>query len=205
MKKILSIPFLAVLVISLAACGDSKPTVEDADTGITGTFSIDTDQSVIIWKGAMLGIKYHEGTMNLLDGQLILEDGVLVGGSFTADVNSITPTDENYQPEEGATREKLVGHLKSDDFFNVEMYPTATFVITEGMGNSAKGRLTVRGNTNEEQVFNIVLDENADKINAKGSLTFDRKKYDVNWDSPMVDVVLNNDIELNVELVARKN
>jgi polyisoprenoid-binding protein YceI len=202
-------PYFALLFmgILLAACGDSKPapTVEEAETGITGTYVIDTDQSVIIWKGAMLGIKFHEGTMQLLQGQLNLEDGVVIGGSLTADVNSMTPTDENYQPEEGATREKLVGHLKSDDFFNTDEFPTSTFVITEGMGNSAKGRLTVRGNTNEEQIFNISVEDNGESIRASGSLTFNRKNYDVAWDSPMKDVVLSNDIELNISLVAKKS
>lgn len=206
MKHLFSVAFLALAALFLAACGDT-PQTENAETSgeIGGTYSVDVANSVVKWKGAMLGIKFHEGTLKLTDGTLTVENGVVTGGSFTVDMNSMVATDENYQPEEGSTREKLIGHLSSNDFFNVAEFPTATFTIRSGAGNQASGDLTVRGITNSETVQNIMLIEADGVVKANGNLTFDRKKYNVAWDSPMKDVVLSNEIELSVELAASKN
>jgi polyisoprenoid-binding protein YceI len=113
----------------------------------------------------------------------------------------MVPTDENYNPEQGNTPEKLVGHLKSPDFFDTENYPTAKFEITKVEGNTAMGMLTVRGITNEEKVENIAMKKEGDKVLISGDLVFDRKKYEVSWDSPVADRVLSSDIELKIELI----
>ncbi len=55
----------------------------------------------------------------------------------------------------GEYQQKLNGHLKNGDFFEVEKYPTATFKITSVKKNNDKvynslvtGNLTVKGKTN---------------------------------------------------------
>jgi polyisoprenoid-binding protein YceI len=130
-----------------------------------------------------------------------MKDGQITGGSFIADMSTMVPTDKNYNPEEGSTPEKLVGHLSSDDFFAVEQFPTAKFEIKNVVENTATGMLTVRGITNEEKVENITMAQEGDKVRITGDLVFDRKKYDISWDSPMKDRVLSNDIELKIELI----
>ncbi len=50
-----------------------------------------------------------------------------MAGNFVVDMTSITNNDLK---DEGYNQ-KLVGHLKSDDFFGVEKYPTAEFVSDE--------------------------------------------------------------------------
>ena len=52
----------------------------------------------------------------------------VTAGTFTADMTKIVCTDSGL-PAEYAT--KLIGHLAADDFFNVEKFPTAKFVISE--------------------------------------------------------------------------
>ena len=54
-----------------------------------------------------------------------MTDGVLTGGSFVVDMNSITTTDL-----EGGSADKLEGHLKSDDFFGVQSHPKATLIFS---------------------------------------------------------------------------
>jgi polyisoprenoid-binding protein YceI len=130
-----------------------------------------------------------------------MKDGKITGGSFTADMTSMTPTDKNYSPEEGSTPEKLVGHLSSADFFDIENYPSAKFEIKSVEGNSATGMLTIRGITNEEKVENIIFSNDGTTVKIMGDLIFDRKKYDVSWDSPVKDRILSNDIELKIELI----
>lgn len=56
-----------------------------------------------------------------------LEYGQIVDGSFVVDMRTIT----NIDFKDPGYNQKLVGHLKSDDFFGVEKFPTATFKVTE--------------------------------------------------------------------------
>ena len=48
---------------------------------------------------------------------------------------------------------KLVNHLKSEDFFSVEKFPTATFKVTKSEAKAEKslitGDLTIKGITHE--------------------------------------------------------
>lgn len=167
----------------------------------TGTLTADTTKSFVHWKGTMVGVYSHEGNVKLTKGFLEMDNGEVVGGEFTVDMSSMEPTDENYNPEEGKTPEKLVGHLSSDDFFAVTEYPTATFVVksADREAKTLTGDLTIRGNTHEEQVTNVVFNDGS----ATGTLVFDRQKYDVSWKA-MKDVVLEDDIELEINLVAQK-
>ena len=197
---------IAATGLFLASCSQSgqkettEATMDNAATTITNV-TVNPADSRIIWKGEMLGVYSHEGTLNLTQTNIMMKDGKITGGSFTADMTSMTPTDENYNPEEGSTPEKLVGHLSSADFFDVENFPTATFEIKQVEGTTAMGMLTIRGITNEEKVENISMAKDGDQIKISGDLVFDRKKYDVSWDSPMKDRILSNDIELKIVLI----
>jgi len=42
-----------------------------------------------------------------------------------------------------------------------------------------------------------------DMVKITGDLTFDRKKYDVSWDSPVKERVLSKDIKLKIELIGK--
>lgn len=205
MKYLIHGLFLTAMLSLVSACGEAKdattPT-ETSEAGATGTYMVDVANSRVKWKGVMLGIKFHEGILKFSEGELTLENGVITGGSFTVDMASMTATDENYQPEQGATREKLLRHLASPDFFDVANYPTATFVIRASEGVAATGALTVRGVTHTETVQNIALIEADGVVKANGNLVFDRKKYNVSWDSPMQDVILSNNIELSIDIAA---
>lgn len=204
-SRLLMLAFIATGLIAVScsqggtASEKETKASDKAQPTITGV-TIDTDKSRVVWAGTMLGIYTHEGTIDLTKADLKVEDGKITGGSFTIDMNTMVATDENYNPEQGSTPEKLIGHLKSDDFFAVEQFPTATFKITSVQDNSLKGMLTVRGKTSEETVENIEMKQAGDKVKIKGEMTFDRKKYDVSWDSSVKERVLSNDIKLKIEL-----
>jgi polyisoprenoid-binding protein YceI len=168
-------------------------------SGIT----IDASKSFVAWSGTMLGVYSHDGTLDMTEAALEVSDGKITGGSFTVDMNSMVATDDNYNPEEGSTPEKLIGHLKSADFFDVENYPSASFKITSAGENTVTGMMTIRGNTNEETVENVMISKDGDMIRITGEMTVDRKKYDVSWDSPIEDRVLSNDLELKIELMGK--
>ena len=109
---------------------------------------INTDRSVILWKGTeMWQTGKHEGTVDLSEGYLLMKNGDLKGGQFIADMYSIAIAD--IPEHEPVPRRRLRNHLKSDDFFYVDKYPTAEFRITKTevlKANSLRvwGDLTIR-------------------------------------------------------------
>ncbi|MDF9794835.1 polyisoprenoid-binding protein YceI [Catalinimonas alkaloidigena] len=90
-----------------------------------GTYGLDLSQSELMWNG-FKPTGQHYGTIAIEDGAIAVENDEVVGGSFTVNLNEI-----DVQDLEGEDRDKLTGHLKSKDFFHVEQYPTAKFVITD--------------------------------------------------------------------------
>jgi len=207
----LSVSALAMSVL-LFACGNETATTETADKKIMEETTpeekvmeavkstIDTETSSVHWTGEMLGLYAHSGTLTFNSGEVELEGGHLKSGNFEVDVTSITPTDENYKIEEGSTPEKLIGHLSSPDFFDVENYPTAKFEITEVEGDVATGMLTIKDVSKEATVESITVNGNT----LAGTLTFNRKDFGVSFDHPVKEKVLSDDIALNIEIMIKE-
>ncbi|MEE4255467.1 MAG: YceI family protein [Bacteroidales bacterium] len=207
-QKSIFIAILALGIITASCTQGEKKQKAKAEDKNTSSMSIsnvtlDPEKSRVMWAGTMLGIYTHEGTLNMTEASLDISNGKITGGSFTVDMNTMVATDENYNPEEGSTPEKLIGHLKSPDFFDVENYPTASFTITGSEGNTVTGLLTLRGETNEEKVENVMMTKEGDMVKITGDMTVDRKKYGVSWDSPVQDRVLSDDMELKIQLIGK--
>jgi polyisoprenoid-binding protein YceI len=206
MKKILmTLALAATATFTFVSCNSSSESTESTEevAGLAdGTVTIDAAASSVMWKGEMLGLYSHEGTVPLKSGSITITDGAISSGNFEIDLTTINPTDDAYG--EDNPKEKLIGHLSSADFFNVEQFPTATFEITGSEGSSVMGNLTVRGITNPEKVENVVITQNESGTSMTGDITFDRTKYDVNFTMPVEDKVLSNDIKISVSLAAAK-
>ncbi len=219
MKRLFTFASAAFFVAALASCGGNQNTEETttekeetteesgADAGASGQFMLSTDDSKIMWEGNMLAIGGvslygHQGTLNLAKGQLNMTDGVVTEGTIVADMTSIQPTDDNFKPEEGRSKDKLVGHLSSDDFFATEEYPNATFVVTGADENVIKGEMTIRGITNPESITDFTINTENGKMKAKGTMTIDRQKYEVAFSMSAEDKILSDDIVLSFDLVA---
>ncbi|HVR35355.1 MAG TPA: YceI family protein, partial [Methylomirabilota bacterium] len=98
------------------------------------TFVIAPPSSTINWAGSKV-TGSHDGGFNQFVGELRVVDGKLAdtGNKVVIDAASIW-----------SDNDRLTSHLKSDDFFGVETYPTATFVTTSI--DSSKTPATVTGN-----------------------------------------------------------
>lgn len=179
-----------------------------AFTLATTEYKVDTKQSKVTWKGKKVSGE-HTGTINIADGKLLSDGKTITGGSFSIDMNSIKNTDL----ADATYNEKLVGHLKSDDFFSTAKYPQATFAITKVTSTgkdqySVKGNLTIKGITNELE-FPATIQTTGSQIKAKAKILVDRAKYDVRYGSGsffdnLGDKAIDDEFELNVELVASK-
>jgi polyisoprenoid-binding protein YceI len=200
--KLLSLAM--ILGFGAVSCNQNANTEGEgqADSTLVGApvaYTINPAESKVDWKGSMLGVYDHSGTINLNQGSLNVAGGVITSGSFTVDMNTIVATDPdaNYKM---APREKLIEHLMSDDFFAVATNPTATFTVKSVEGNTLKGDLSIRGISSEETVTDVVVSEADGKVSATGKLVFDRKKYNVNYENKMGNMVLSKDIELSINL-----
>ena len=135
------------------------------------------ENSMVTWKGYKV-TGSHEGTIEMKSGHLTFDNGQLTGGEFVIDMTSIVNTDLS-----GEYKEKLEGHLRSDDFFSVEKHPTAEMVIRK-VKSSAKnayevtGDLTIKGITNP-----ITFDLSVYGSKATANLKVDRTKYDIKYGS----------------------
>ena len=163
MKKV--ILMFAVIFVSVTYAQEKKSN----DTSP----AIDVDNSIVNWKG-FKPTGEHFGTISITEGFLEINQGVLVGGSFAFDMNTIVDTD---MPADNQYNAKLVGHLKSADFFDVAKYPTATFVITSV--KKADGSLSISGDlTIKDVTKNITF--TASFSNTDGVSTFKSEKFMVN-------------------------
>lgn len=166
---------------------------------------VNTEASTITWTGTKVVGKSHTGTLQLKSGSLDITKGELKGGSFVIDMTTLTDTDL-----EGEWKDKLEGHLKSDDFFGVATYPTASFAITsvKSTGDNTydvTGDLTIKGKT-ESISFPATISEKGKGYEAIANVTFDRSKFDVRYGSGsffdnLGDNAINDDIQLEVSLV----
>ncbi|MGZ0655501.1 YceI family protein [Coraliomargarita sp. W4R53] len=96
-------------------------------------------ESEIRWTGSMPA-KTHEGLISLKSIEAdITDEGKVTALTAVVDMTSINVTDQT-----GKSRDKLTGHLSSKDFFSVEKYPTATFVLDEHKDGKFYGTLTIR-------------------------------------------------------------
>jgi polyisoprenoid-binding protein YceI len=148
-------------------------------------YKLDTKASSVEWTGEKLTGK-HTGTIMLASGTLTDTHNEWTG-TFDIDMTTITDTDM----EAGKGKEKLEGHLKSPDFFDVAKYPTAKFVVssitplaaaTETATHNVKGFLTIKDKSNAIS-FDVKMDMTGEKIMCAGTAVIDRSKYDVRYGS----------------------
>lgn len=180
------------------AVADNTPAILKGDKNL----SVDLTASTLHWKGEMLGLYSHDGNVGVTNGNVTMKDGVITGGSFTIDMAAITPLDNGYD-EADHSKANLIGHLSSPDFFDTANHPTATFTITGATATTVTGNLTLKGKTNPETVENLTLTADGTGAKIAGKMKVDRKKYDVNFDMPVKDKVLSNDINFDINLVVK--
>lgn len=199
----------AIILMSLTApatAGNNKPAKAVANTKKATTYQVDKSQSKLNWTGKKV-TGQHSGTINVADGKLDIENNVLKGGNFSLDTRSIAVTDI----KDAGGNAKLVGHLKSEDFFGVEKYPSANFVITKvtptGSGKyDVTGNLTIKGITNPI-TFPATVTVAGNKVSAKADIKVDRTKYNIRYGSKSFfegigDKAIYDEFDLAVELVA---
>jgi len=207
--------WLCMFLLGGVGIGSATYTIAQPVGDTTGVqqIPIDSKRSIILWKGTeMWQTGKHEGTVNLSEGYLSFENGQIIGGQFVADMNSIAITD--IPKHEPIPRRNLRNHLKSDDFFYVEKYPTAEFKITKTEALKADslkiwGDLSIRDVTKPISFTATKEEDKSSELVFNASFSIDRFEYNVSyqgsyWDR-LTSIFDNNlvdaDILLSIELV----
>jgi polyisoprenoid-binding protein YceI len=185
MKNFKTIAIALFVAVSTIATAQSK--------------KVDASKSTINWVGKKVTGE-HSGTVNIQSGNLIFKGKKLTGGTFVVDMTSITTTDIK-----GEYAAKLDGHLKADDFFGTDKYPTSKLVFKK-IANKGNDVYTVTADLTIKDVttpvkFDITVKGNT----ATTSFKVDRTKFGIKYGSGsffdnLGDKTINDDFELTVSL-----
>lgn len=222
MKSLFSIAIVMLSLSLFTACkntkGEKAETSEATEVSEAGgnQIAVDVANSIINWEGSK-PTKSHNGTINISEGTLSVDNGKLTGGSFIIDMNTIADVD---LPED--KRGGLEAHLKGtasgkeDDFFNVAKFPTAKFEITkvgallndENANSLIYGNLTLRDST-KQVAFKANVTIEGEKVTAETpQFTIDRSEWGVKFGSKsffdnLADNFINDDIGLSIKLSSK--
>ena len=165
-------------------------------------FNANTEKTVLLWLGEKV-LGQHTGSINLQSGWLNWQDNKIVSGEFVIDMTTLKDSEAN---------QKLESHLKSEDFFGVEKFPTSKLVITgsspfdKGTG-VVSGTLTIKGITNPVE-FKAAMQKKDDGVWFFTNIVVDRTKYNVRYGSGsffdnLGDKTIFDEFKLKVTLLVK--
>lgn len=216
MKNKLTIPYL-ILIITPFFFGCRGPVKEENKNNAPASslslvvgnekYIIIEKESTVTWKGSnLIGSNTHTGYVYFSKGELIIENGQLMGGTAEVDMNTIE--DEKHGRNNG-----LVNHLKDPDFFDVKKFPFSTIVLTKaasinGETKKVAGNLTIKGITHPV-TFPAKMEFKDGIVKMNGKLVIDRTKWNVRYKSGkfyalLADQTISDSIEFDIKIVAKK-
>lgn len=188
----------------------TMPEGDEVSKDMEGNFVFDTDESSAKWTGSKKIIKdyYDSGSIKIQSGNVSFKDGNIESGEIVFDMTSITGEQTS---NKSYPISKLDEHLKSSDFFDVEKFPEAKYIVTSStktdVGYDLTGDLTLKGKT---APLNVSVGSAMDNGNAllNGVAQVDRSKWDVKYGSEsffddLGDNVINDVFTLEFKVVAR--
>jgi polyisoprenoid-binding protein YceI len=226
-----SILALAALM-GLAACTDApesdKATTGEAQTAADTTtgeaWTVDTTQSRLEWIGTKVS-GYHSGSVPIKAGTLTVNNGALTAGRFTMDMANMVVTGPKGSDATGNT--KLLGHLKSGDFFDVTAHPEATFELTgvqpfsgtvqdsadarqediseyrvANPTHTISGNLTIKGTTKNVQ-FPARVTVSGNQLDALAKFNIDRREWNITYPGQPDDLI-RDEIHIGIAIKASK-
>lgn len=177
---------------------------------------IDVANSKITWIGTKPTGK-HNGTLGIKAGSLKLENGALTAGKIEIDLNALTVLDLTDEKKNA----DLTGHLKSDDFFDIAKFPTASFEITgtapytpdpaakkeagdmsiADANTNFTGNLTLKGVT-KTITFPAKVTIEGNNVSAVANFNIDRTQWNINYqaEGSVPDKFIHNKVNIGFEV-----
>lgn len=195
-------------LIGLTIFAIANPPAKKADV----TYNVDVNASTFKWHATKV-TGQHSGVAKYSKGSITATGNTLKGAEILVDMNTLDATDLI-----GEYHDKLVGHLKSEDFFSVAKFGTATIKVKSATAITPNGKdannytivadLTIKGITNEI-TFPALVVVNAKQVVVNADLSIDRSKFDVRYGSKsffddLGDKAISDNFDVKVRVVANK-
>jgi polyisoprenoid-binding protein YceI len=139
---------LALVAMAIFACNqpqgenaevsDAKDVQEASAEAVE--YTLNTEATTVSWIGSKPAGK-HSGTIGVAEGNISVEGTTITGGKVTLNMDDLASIDMADNEEMAG---KLMGHLKSPDFFDVASFPTAELVITSVEAYNATDSVEVK-------------------------------------------------------------
>jgi len=202
--NILTIPaaLFAFTVISCENPADKtsdaavKDKVEKTTDAATGTKYVFTPESTVGFVGSKV-TGSHNGGFKTFTGHFTVKDGKPVGNDHKVVIDMASTFSD---------AEKLTGHLKSPDFFDVEKYPQSTFDVTEIKAGD-NGTYTVAGNFTLHGVtknisFPATVTQGTDTVTIKAEFDIKRKDFGIVYPGKAEDLI-RDEVVIKLDLTAK--
>lgn len=210
------LPLLALtagcaLPLFAAACADpvgDKPRAEvkEAAPAPAPTAAPDADKGGYAFSEAgsklgFVGAKVtgtHDGAFNKFKGTITAPDGKVESAKVDVTIDMSSVTTDN---------ERLTGHLKSPDFFDVAQFPTARFTSTriepkEDGTARVTGNLTLHGMTKQIS-FPATVMVSGDSATAKAEFGINRKDFGIVY-AGKPDDLIRDEVLLKLDIQGKK-
>lgn len=171
------------------------------------SYSLDAAHSHITFTARHFGISKVRGEFQKFAAELAVDESDLAASSIVLTIQTASIDTRN---------ERRDGHLKSNDFLNVEKYPTIVFrsksITKTGPGKfDVAGDLTIRETTREISFPVSVAGPLEDpwgnvRLGIEGDLTINRQDYGVSWDQslPGGELVVSDKVGISFSLEAMR-
>lgn len=163
-------------------------------------YRFDNKNSSLAFVGAKVTGK-HEGSFETFSGSVQLVDRAPEKSSVKVEIDMASV---QVEPE------KLEGHLKSPDFFDVAKFPKASFESTsikvgggEGATHLVTGNLTLHGVT-RSITFPATIRVNADNLTVNAEFAINRKDFGIVYPG-MPDDLIKDDVLIQLKLGANRS
>ncbi|MDB4945648.1 MAG: Rhodanese-like domain protein [Labilithrix sp.] len=182
-----------------ATTGEAVSATAQASTAASTKYAFDQTSSKIQWVGSKVTGK-HDGSFEKFTGSVDVVDGSPEKSKVTVDIDTTSIK---------ADDEKLTGHLKTPDFFDVEKHPKATFVSTEikkggekGASHTVTGNLTIKG-ISKSITFPATISVSGDSANVDAEFSINRRDYSINYAGKANDLI-RDDVVLKLTIKGKK-
>lgn len=172
-------------------------------------YRINSTSSTLEWEAKKV-TGQHVGTISFGEGVLNVDRKKITGGKVAVDMNTIVNTDITND----GSKQKLIGHLKSDDFFGVEKFPQATLEVKNVASKSDNlyhftADLTIKGISSPVE-FDAEVKNDEGQLTATGTMVVNRTKYGIKYGSGsffegLGDKMIYDEFTLKFKLVASTN
>ena len=157
-------------------------------------FKVNSEKSKFSWTGyASVGDYAPTGTIQLSSGTLNFDGLNISKAVFEFNMKTITQENKDLQK-----------HLRNEDFFDVEKYPKATFILGKIMNNQATGLLKIKG-VQKRISFPITIKKSEKEISIQANINVNRTDFGIKYNSTsffanLGDYAIKDNFEFRLDL-----